>query len=72
MNIARADLLEWLGQRPGGSDLNCLMESGKEERVCVDISFEKFGLEGQQRKMAVYEGGGHMQYGKALFRFKKK
>lgn len=43
VTIVREDLVEWLGQRPGGSDLNCLMESEKEERVFVDISFEKFG-----------------------------
>lgn len=41
--IAREDLVQWLGQRPGWRDLNSLMESDKVEGEFVDISFEKFG-----------------------------
>lgn len=39
----REDVMKRLGQRPGGSDLNCLMESETVERVFVDVSLKQFG-----------------------------
>ena len=43
VTAVREDVVKRLGQRPGGSDLNCLMESETVERVIVDISLKKFG-----------------------------
>ena len=34
-------LVEWLGQKPGWSVLDCLLGSKKVQGVIVDISFEK-------------------------------
>lgn len=39
----REDVVKQLGQRPGGSDLNCLMESETVGRVFIDICLKKFG-----------------------------
>ena len=43
VTTVREDVVKQLGQRPGGSDLNCLMESETVGRVFVDISLKKFG-----------------------------
>lgn len=53
-------LVEWLGQKPGWSVLDCLLESEKVQGVFVDISFEKkFGREGWYGSLVV--GGGYME-----------
>ena len=56
VTTVREDEVKQLGWRPGGSDLNCLMESETVGRVFVDISLKKFGWEGQQKKWKIMEG----------------
>lgn len=50
VTMAKEDLVEWLGQRPGWRDLNCLMESEK-GRECLLTSLLRSLAERDSREM---------------------